>query len=175
MPGISFRRIEPGEVKILQDISLSTFIDAFAHQNNPEDFKLYLSKAFSLEKLSSELADANSLFYFITSENEKAGYLKLNVDAAQTEQLLTDSMEIERIYVINRYQGKGIGKVALDFVTQLARELGKKWIWLGVWEKNIDARRFYESHGFTSFSSHIYMVGNDAQTDLLMKKNLQLT
>jgi ribosomal protein S18 acetylase RimI-like enzyme len=129
----------------------------------------YLEEGFSLDKLSRELKDENTAFYFVKSENEVIGYMKLNEGRAQTELQKEDSFELERIYVLSDYQGKGIGRQLLDKAIQLAKEQKASYIWLGVWEENKSAIQFYKKNGFIAFDEHYFMVGDDKQTDIMMK------
>ena len=68
------------------------------------------------------------------------------------------------------YQGQGIGAQLFDFAWQVAEERSMKYVWLGVWEESIDAIRFYERQGFSAFSQHSFLLGQDLQTDILMRK-----
>jgi ribosomal protein S18 acetylase RimI-like enzyme len=101
-----------------------------------------------------------------------AGYFKLNENDAQSELKGSDSMELERIYVDEKYQGMNIGRWILDQVKMKALEKKKAFLWLGVWEHNIAAIRFYERYGFTKFGKHPYYVGRDKQMDWLMRLDL---
>ena len=110
-----------------------------------------------------------STFYFCYCNGQLAGYLKLNVGAAQSDVKDDEALEIERIYILNEFQGKGIGKWLTEQTKQKAKQLKKAYVWLGVWEENKAAIRFYTREGFTKFATHPYPIGNDVQTDWLMK------
>ncbi len=153
-------------------MSKSTFVDAFEAENDPEDFRAYLDFAFNKAKLTEELENPNSSFYFAYHDNELVGYFKLNVDGAQSDLMGEDSIELERIYVISEFQGKGAGKNMLQFVKQLAFKTVKSFLWLGVWEHNKDAINFYEQEGFSKFGMHPYYIGKDKQMDWLMRFDL---
>jgi ribosomal protein S18 acetylase RimI-like enzyme len=172
---INIQPVLPSEVDLLLSLSRKTFYDAFEHMNNPEDFEAYTSKAFTREKLLSEIEHADSEFYFAIIDNEVVGYIKLNYRSAQSEFKEPDAVEVERIYVLADQQGKKIGNRLLDFAIEKANALKLRYIWLGVWEHNHNAMRFYERNGFKVFSSHHFMVGNDKQTDILVRKELYST
>ncbi|WP_411029464.1 GNAT family N-acetyltransferase [Spongiimicrobium sp. 3-5] len=156
----------------LMDISRKTFIDAFEKDNDPEDFESYMDEAFGHNSLVAQLSDTESHFYFVHNSDDLVGYFKLNEGNAQTEVKQAESIELERIYVCQEFQGKRIGEWALEEVKKLAREAGKTFLWLGVWEKNLKAIKFYERHGFSKFGTHPYYIGKDKQTDWLMRFNL---
>lgn len=166
------RKCEISDLGELTRISRETFIAAFEKENNPEDFTSYIDSAFSKKKLLSELKQAGSHFYFAYLNKSLVAYLKLNVDDAQNEFQEPSGVELERIYVDAPYQGKNIGMWLLKELESIARQMGKRYIWLGVWEHNPKAIRFYERHGFIRFGTHPYYIGKDKQTDWLMRKDL---
>jgi len=169
---LSYKICTEKDLQILVDLSISTFISAFEKHNNPEDFKAYMKKAFSKEQLRKELLDVNTKFYLVYDEGNLVGYFKLNEKGAQTEPLGNTSIEIERIYVLEQYQGQQIGKHMLLKIIELAKKEKLAFIWLGVWEMNTSAIRFYERYGFVKFGSHPYYVGSDKQTDWMMRLDL---
>jgi ribosomal protein S18 acetylase RimI-like enzyme len=132
----------------------------------------YLNEALSLEKLTEELNNPNSLFYFIEENDTPIGYLKLNMGASQTELNDNTALEIERIYVTQAYQGKKIGQQLYEKAIQVAKEKGVEYIWLGVWEENHKAIHFYSKNGFVPFDKHIFILGDEAQTDIMMKLSI---
>lgn len=156
----------------LQSISIETFTETFKDQNSPEDLQAYLDKAYDLGKLEQELAVSSSYFFFIYSDQEVAGYLKLNIEDAQTESMGDNSLEVERIYVRKAFQKYGFGKQLLNKAIELATEQNKKNIWLGVWEENDNAIAFYRKKGFVQTGSHSFFMGDDEQIDLILVKPL---
>lgn len=167
-----FRKCVVEDLASLVEISRTTFIVAFEADNNPKDFNAYIEKAFSTKRIEKELLNPDSAFYFVYKENNLVGYLKLNIGNAQTEQLDLEGMELERIYVLHKYQGQQIGKQMLDKTISLARKEQVEFLWLGVWEENKKAIRFYKRYGFIKFGTHPYYIGADKQTDWLMKYSL---
>ena len=134
--------------------------------------RIFLDKAYSEEKLKSEIENKESET-FLAVENQKIlGVLKINTGNAETESGLKNSLEIQRIYILKDSKGLGIGTVLMNLAEKKARELGVSFIWLGVWEKNFPAQKFYTDKGFRKFSEHSFVLGDDVQTDFLMKKEL---
>ncbi|MEN0642317.1 GNAT family N-acetyltransferase [Alkalicoccobacillus gibsonii] len=160
------------DIELLQKVSIETFNDTFKDQNTAENMEAYLLKAYNLKKLEEELKITSSEFYFIYVNDNIAGYLKVNVDDAQSEQMGSEYFEVERIYIRKDYQNKGLGKDLFEKVLSLAIVHGKKRIWLGVWEENKKAIKFYEKLGFTQTGAHSFYMGDDEQTDLIMTKVL---
>ena len=169
MTNFTIRAITLNDLKALQSISKQTFTETFASSNSKENMEKYLDEALSLEKLTEELNNPNSLFYFIEDNNTPIGYLKLNMGASQTELNDNSALEIERIYVTQAYQGKKVGQQLYEKAIQVAKEKGVEYIWLGVWEENHKAIQFYTKNGFTAFDKHIFTLGDEEQTDIMMK------
>lgn len=169
---LAFRKLTLSDVKELTLLSKTTFFDAFYHLNNPDDIQAYADKCLTEDKLAAELANPASAFYFAMMDDEIAGYMKINFGEAQSDIKDPAALEIERIYVSKLYQGKQIGTHLLKHVLQLAREANLKYIWLGVWEQNNRAIKFYQQNGFEVFGSHDFLLGSDLQTDLLMRQDM---
>lgn len=161
------------DLQELQIISYDTFNETFKNQNSTENMSTYLEKAFTLEKLEKELSHPSSHFFFICVNREIAGYLKVNMNDAQTEEMGDDAFEIERIYVKETFKNQGLGKHMLDFAHNIAANHKKKRIWLGVWEKNYHALAFYKKHGFVQAGAHSFFMGDEEQTDYIMVKELR--
>jgi len=173
MINIQIEKAMQNDVTRLQEISRKTFKEAFASVNTEENMVKYLEETLSFAKLSLELDEVNSAFYFASVDNKTIGYLKLNFGTSQTDIKDPLATEIERIYVLKAYQGKNIGQLLFDKALQTARQKHHHYIWLGVWQENQAAIRFYERNGFVPFDTHFFILGDDEQTDILMK--LQLT
>lgn len=133
----------------------------------------YLEKSFSPERLTRELTDPNSEFYLATLNHDVVGYLKVNFGKAQTELKDSKGMEIERIYVSKAFHGKKVGQLLYEKALSMARERKVDYVWLGVWEENLRALAFYQKNGFVEFGQHIFKLGNEEQTDLMMRLQLK--
>jgi len=172
MSNIEIRKVTTNDLEELQKIGRLTFYETFASGNTEENMNKYLDEAFSFTKLTTELSDNNAEFYFATLDNKVIGYLKLNFGESQTELQDNKAVEIERIYVLKEYHGKGVGQLLCDKAIKIARQKNAEYVWLGVWEENPRAINFYKKNGFVEFDKHIFKLGNDEQTDIMMKLKL---
>lgn len=172
MKNLTYRECELNDLEMLTAISKVTFIAAFEKDNNPADFKAYIRSAFNRNQIESELLNPNSGFYFIYLNGTLAGYFKLNENQAQGEPFGNSSLELSRIYLLSEFQGQQLGTKCLNKIISLAKEKQKTWIWLGVWQLNVNAVRFYERHGFTKFDTHAFYIGTDRQMDWLMRLDI---
>lgn len=173
MGNIVIRKATLKDIDQLQEIGKQTFAETFSSDNSEENMKEYLESRFSTEKLKAELKDENSEFYFAEFDEKVIGYLKLNFGHSQTEIKDNNALEIERIYVLKEYHGKKVGQVLYDKAIEISKQKKVDYIWLGVWEKNPRAIRFYEKNGFVEFDKHIFKLGDDEQTDIMMKLQIK--
>ncbi len=169
---ISIRRIDQEDLLALQQIGKETFVETFAPSSKPENMEKYLKEAFSEEQLKAELMNPHSAFYFAELEGKVIGYLKINTGDAQHELQDQNTMELQRIYVLAAYHGKEAGKKLMDTAIACALEQGVDFIWLGVWEENPRAIRFYEKNGFVVFGEHQFQFGEELEMDIMMKLEL---
>lgn len=173
MENILLRKVTLSDIDQLQKIGRQTFFETFAESNTEENMKEYLDNGFSTEKLHSELSNLNSEFYFALEEDTVIGYLKLNFGESQTELKDDKALEIERIYVLKEFHGKKVGQLLYDKAIQVATETKAHYVWLGVWEENPRAIAFYKKNGFVEFDKHIFRLGDEEQTDIMMKLQLK--
>lgn len=157
---------------ILSALGKKTFTDAFAKYNREQDFHRYVDQAFQESTVQQELVDPNTKFFLAYRQKEAIGYLKLRWGQTITQIDDSRAIEIQRIYVNQTEMGQGIGKQLMQTALDYAQTYQFTTIWLGVWEHNPSAITFYKKWGFQTFSSHIFMMGNDPQTDLLMKRSV---
>ena len=170
---ITIVQINDSHIAALQQIGRQTFSETFAESNSAENMAKYLDEAYSYVKLNAELNDPNSIFYFAKMDQNVIGYLKLNFGASQTELKDKNALEIERIYVLKEFHGKKVGQLLFDKAIKIAKEHLVAYVWLGVWENNKRALQFYTKNGFIEFDQHIFVLGDEAQTDIMMKLELK--
>ncbi|QTB25076.1 GNAT family N-acetyltransferase [Lysinibacillus sphaericus] len=169
---IKLSKCSIGDLKKLQEVSIETFNDTFKDHNSPENMTAYLEKAFTECQLEKELSNKASEFYFIYNNDVIAGYLKVNVNDAQSEPMGDETLEIERIYIRQPFQGRGLGKYLINKAVELAEAQNKSSIWLGVWDKNDNAIGFYKNIGFVQTGAHSFYMGEEEQIDVIMTKIL---
>lgn len=172
MTTIEITKVNLSEIDQLQKIGRQTFKETFSASNSVENMKNYLEEGFSNEKLTAELSEKNSEFYFASLEGEIIGYLKINFGDSQTELKDSKALEIERIYVSKDFHGKSVGQLLYDKAIEIAKQKDVEYVWLGVWEENPRAISFYKKNGFIEFDKHIFKLGGDEQTDIMMKLKL---
>ncbi|NNF33583.1 MAG: GNAT family N-acetyltransferase [Saprospiraceae bacterium] len=173
MGDIHIRKCDLGDLHQLKEISIRTFLDTYAHLNSDENVKKHIDQAFNDQQLSSELSHPDISFYFFYFRDELCGYLKLCRNDTQSEEMSEEYLEIERIYILNKFQRKGLGRKMVDHTISVALNLGKSKVWLGVWKKNPEAVAFYKKVGFSVFGEHTFTVGADVQSDWMMEMNLK--
>ncbi len=169
---IHLQKITKNNVQDLQEVSIQTFTETFKDNNSEKSLNDYLNTAYELTKIKKELENPHSEFYFAYFNNELAGYLKININDAQSEKMGENALEVERIYIKKSFKRRGIGRHLIETAEQLAKKYQKNLMWLGVWEYNPKAIAFYETLGFKVIGAHSFFMGEEEQTDLIMSKQL---
>ena len=174
MDELSIRQATADDAKLLTDLAYTTFWDAFAHhpKNAPDDLNHYMRQAFNLEQITAELADKKSIFLIAEMDGEAAGYAKIILDNIEPGITAARPIELNRLYSHQRFLGQGVGQSLMDACFARAKQEDRDVMWLGVWEYNPRAQRFYERNGFAVVGSHTFVLGSDPQTDLLMQKEI---
>ncbi len=161
------------DAEILTKLSITTFRDAFGTDNKPEDMNKYIADEMNLEQLTKELSNKENVFFLSWYNSMPIGYAKLRATNTPEELKNNNPIEIERLYVLKGYQSKKIGEAIMKYCIEYAINQEHDIIWLGVWEHNQSAIRFYRRYDFELFGAHSFVLGNDEQTDVLMKKALK--
>jgi ribosomal protein S18 acetylase RimI-like enzyme len=169
---IELKRCTLDDLPLLRALAEKTFRESFAAYNTAENMENYVRDAFGVEKMKGELENPEMAFYMAVAEGQPIGYIKLNTGGAMTDPQGEQSMELERIYLLAAYQGKGAGGILLQKAVDCAVAAGKAYLWLGVWDENHRAMNFYEKHGFYRFGQHAFTLGTEIQTDFFFRKDL---
>jgi diamine N-acetyltransferase len=164
--------IDASHLEDLVKIAVRTFGETFAATNSEENMKQYYARCFTAEQLGEEMKNPQSWFFFAEHNGRLAGYLKVNSGKAQTELKEPEGFEVERIYVLRKFQGTGVGGALMNYAITLGKKQGCKYLWLGVHEENHRALRFYKKFGLKTFGDHVFMMGMQPQRDLLMRLEL---
>ena len=156
-----------------QMVARQSFIDAFEKVSEPESFKKYTETAFLPDVLRDDLLDAQTAIYLLKMrDGETAGYVKLRWDRSEEFFPNEKAIELQRIYLLESYWGKGLGKILLDYCEKYGKEHDFTWIWLIVWSENYDAIRFYEREGWEKFAQKDFQFGNEIHHDPVLRKFL---
>ncbi len=160
--------------KLLSELGMVCFTEAFSKYNSPEDLKVFLTETYKEEKIKAELSNNNFLFIIAEDDKREAiGYVKLNRNEMPEELAGTRSMQIERIYVREKIKGKKVGAMLMEKCIAIAQSENYDSIWLGVWQENKTAIDFYFKWGFEIFGFKQFKIGNKVDDDFMMKKDLK--
>lgn len=160
------------DAKLIADLSHQTFYEAFAEQNTKENMEKFLNQQFTKGKLILEVGAPGNTFLLAYKNQEVVGYTKLREDTEPRSIDIKPALEIARLYVVNHMIGQGVGKLLMQTITDIARQRNVTAVWLSVWEKNKRALNFYHQWGFEKFDETLFVLGDDIQTDWLMRKKV---
>ncbi|WP_082603539.1 GNAT family N-acetyltransferase, partial [Paucilactobacillus suebicus] len=172
---VTIKQVTEKDLSQLIKISRETFVDTFGKDNTQADMVEYLEQSFSTAEMKQELSTNGTNFWFIFVDDQIAGYLKLNIDQAQSDQVANNALEIERIYIQSAFKRHGLGTKLYHHAETVAHDQHCDNMWLGVWEHNQPAQRFYQGLGFKQIGDHVFTLGSDVQRDLIMLKKMGST
>ncbi len=158
------------DVEALCQIGAKTFVETYGDQNTPKNLQHYLQEKFNEKQIIAEILTDDTIFLLVESDNKIIGYAKMRVNLVENPD--PKALEIERIYIEKAFHGQKMGALLMQKCMDVSRKKGYQSLWLGVWEYNPKAISFYKKWGFEIFGTHIFQLGEDAQTDYLMKKEL---
>jgi len=170
----SVRRALGADAERLHEIAEATFRDTFGSSNTDEDMDLHCSRAFTPEAQARELDDpAMDTFVIDDPRGDRfAAYAQIRSGAKPPSVQSERPIELQRFYVRSEFHGGGLAKILMDAVLSRAREKRADTLWLGVWEENPRAIRFYEKCGFRPVGDQTFLLGTDPQRDLVLVRTV---
>lgn len=173
MTSFTIRKANPEDAERLAELAEKTFRETFAQDNTPEDMDQYVREALSTARVRIELSDPSNVFLVALADERFLGYAKLRTSSTEPCVTGPSPIEIERLYVDQSSTGRGLGRALMQACLDIARANHHETVWLGVWEHNHRARRFYERWGFREVGQHIFRLGTDDQIDIILTRPLQ--
>lgn len=162
----------PKDVKTIMELARRTFLETYVDQNDPEDIRLYMEKHFTETVLAEELGEEDSRFFIAYVDSIAVGFTKLRWSITPKNMDGRKPLELQRIYVMQEFQGFSIGKMLISHVKSFAREHGYNSVWLQVWQKNTKALKFYQHAGFVVYETTTFQMGMEEHQDFLMRNDL---
>jgi ribosomal protein S18 acetylase RimI-like enzyme len=160
------------DINLLSALGATTFYEAYFEQDNSKNLAAYVIEAFNIQQMKNEIEDINSTFFVAELNGNAVGYAKLR-EGATTESVENErGIEINRIYILEKVQGKKVGLVLIQKCFETAIERGYEIIWLGVWEENIKAQKFYAKLGFEKVGKLFFEYGDEVGTNFVLKRRL---
>jgi diamine N-acetyltransferase len=169
---LSVRRASVTDAEMLARLGARTFRETFGGQNTPENMASYLAKAFNAAVVAREIADPNVTYLVGEIDDCPAAYAMVRSVPAPALVTGPSPLELVRFYVDRQWQGAGIARTLMRACDDEGRRRGARTLWLGVWEKNPRAIRFYEKCGFRDLGSQPFVLGDDVQTDRVMARSI---
>jgi ribosomal protein S18 acetylase RimI-like enzyme len=169
---LQLKRVTEADILDLAAIAKATFYHTYSYSKTEEMMTKYINDNFSIDVIKEKVANKNTQFYFAMENDKIVGYIQINQSVAQTDLRDEDNLEIERLYVNHEEKGKGIGRFLCESMVPIGQSLGKKYIWLGVWDENEKAMAFYKKIGYVPFGEHPFYFEGIVENDILLKKVL---
>lgn len=169
----AIRQAAKADANLISVLSAVTFYEAYFEQDSANNLANYITETFAPEKMRTEIEDPNSIFFIIFKDEKAVGYAKLRTGEPHESVKNEPAIELQRIYILERVFGAGIGEILLGHSIKIARKKGFKVIWLGVWEENRRAQKFYAKYGFEQVGTLRFPYGKEVGTNLVLQKILK--
>lgn len=167
---LSYRDGTPDDAAVLDRIFDTSFCDAFGPLYSPEDLDDFLS-SFGIADWERELQDRQYAFRIAEADGVPVGYAKIGPQKLPLKPA-APAMMLHQLYLLKDYHGVGLAHGLMDWVLEEARRRRAHELYLTVFIDNHRARRFYERYGFVDVGRYDFMVGKQADEDIVMMKSL---
>lgn len=172
MEQITIRLATLEDTAAMREVAIQSYTDTFADSNTPENMEAFFAESYTLKKLEQEFSEPDSVLYLACDKEKVVGFLRLRKTDEVEAQLGKNTIELHRLYIDSKYHGKQIGRRLMEKALDYAHSKKVEWIWLGVWEHNYNAQKFYAKWGFERFGEHVFQMGDDPQIDWVLKKRI---
>ena len=171
---IKIRFADLKDAGMLAEIGWQAFDEAFGGhpKNHPADMRLYRAEYFSTARIEADFSEKRILYTIAEIGGETAAYAKIQFDSREDCLPNGKTIELCRLYALDQFIGKGIGKTLMLKFLEIGKENNCEIAWLGVWEFNHRAQEFYKKFGFAKCGEHIFQLGNDPQIDWIMQRKI---
>ncbi len=169
---IRIRKAKIEEIPAVRELAIEVYTDTFADQNTPANLQAFYDDSYNLEKFKGEFFEEGSTLYLALDDLKIIGFLRLRLSSEAEKQLGSNAVELHRLYIHRDYHGTSASRLLMEEAMAFSVARKFEWMWLGVWEKNFRAQKFYAKWGFERFGEHIFQMGDDPQTDWLLKKKI---
>jgi ribosomal protein S18 acetylase RimI-like enzyme len=167
------RRADRRDAKPLSRLAERSFRETFEAANTPEDMALHCRSAYSEAIQAAEIDSPGMTSLLCEQAGTLVGFAQLRWGKAPGCVLGDAPGEIQRLYVASDYHGRGVAQALMNACLYEMENRPSDVVWLGVWERNPRAIRFYRKFGFVEVGDHIFRMGNDPQRDIVMARGIQ--
>lgn len=170
--GFTIRKGTVADAPLLAALAERTFVDTFAHDNDPADMTAHVAHSYGVAQQTAELADLDRVTLIGETAGQPMAYAQVRRGAAPPCVAGPSPVELQRFYVERGWHGRGVARQLMEAVVETGRSLGAETLWLGVWERNARAMAFYAKCGFVDVGSQEFRLGGDLQTDRVFARPL---
>lgn len=172
MSKINIRKADLADINLISVLAIATHYDAYCELDPSHDLADYCIRFFNLETVEAELQNPNLTFLIIEFEGNAVGFAQLREGKKVECMEGKNAIEVQRIYLIERAKGKKLGKILMEKCWEIAKEKGFETVWLGVWDKNVEAQKFYEKIGMKNVGITDFSDGKNQFLNFVFAKDL---
>jgi GNAT superfamily N-acetyltransferase len=170
--GLHIRRATPADASLISTLGAETFVASFGAQNMEENIAMHIAKSYGPGVQERELADPDYTYLIAEMDGRPAGYACVKDGDAPACVTGPRPVEVLRFYVLQDYHGLGVAQALMEACAADARQRGGQTLWLGVWDQNPRAIRFYTKWGYEDVGGQTFLLGTDPQQDRVLARPL---
>ncbi len=165
---ISYRDATSADAEALWALYTRSFVDTFGHLYSPANLAVFMANK-TIAHWRADLSNPAFAVQLAEADGVAAGFAMLGPASMPFDDGGRQAIELRRLYVLKDWHGAGIAKVLMDWTLAEARQRGAQDMWLSVFTENARARRFYARYGFAEIMPYKFMVGDQADEDIICK------
>ncbi len=164
----TIRKANRSDAASLSQLAERTFRETFGGMNTAGNMDLHCRDSYSESIQAAEISNPNMVTFRADHRDELVGFAQVRWGSAPDCVRGSAPGEIQRLYVASDWHGKGVAQDLMNACIDEMKRRGSDVVWLGVWERNHRAIKFYKKLGFVELGDHVFRLGSDPQRDIVM-------
>lgn len=142
---ITIKECQKDQLDLLFETAIQSYNDTYPYLWLDKG-AWYINEFYKKENFKNELSQSNTFYFLVYDTNKIIGYFKLNTNTLPSYPT-SHCTEIDKLYLLKGYAGKGIGNTIMEFIISLSEKQHRPVLWLKVMESSL-AKDFYKKKGF---------------------------
>ncbi len=166
------RKALQSDASRLAVLKQQVWISTYATGGISDVFAKYVQSEYSLAKVSEALADNEILILLACDNGCLVGCAELRLVLERPADSVAAGYEITTLYILENFQGQGIGKQLLSECIRQVKMLGGSNVWLTVYYNNPKAIEFYRRQRFSYVGDADFILKGERHKNYIMQKEM---
>jgi ribosomal protein S18 acetylase RimI-like enzyme len=170
-PEFIYRKAIPADAKKLSILYKTVYIQTYGVEGVSDEFANFITKQFAVERLEQLIQEQPDNIVVASYKDNLVGVAEIEF-AKKSHFGDIVAPELNKLYILEWFCGKGIGYNLLNEAERTAREKGEVQMWLWVLETNDRAISFYERQGYEVIGEAPFQMEVNRYDNKVMVKQL---